>query len=62
VIGPEVPLVAGIVDAFVKEKLLVLRTNKTAAELERSKVFAKDVMRQSPFHRRLADVHERRGG
>jgi phosphoribosylamine---glycine ligase len=47
VIGPEAPLVAGIVDAFEKEKLLVFGPSKLAAELEGSKVFAKDIMRQS---------------
>lgn len=47
VIGPEVPLVAGIVDAFLAAGLKVFGPSKAAAELEGSKAFAKDVMRQA---------------
>jgi phosphoribosylamine--glycine ligase len=47
VIGPEAPLVSGVVDAFEKERLLVFGPTRAAAELEGSKVFAKEVMRQS---------------
>lgn len=47
VIGPEAPLMGGIVDAFEKEKLLVFGPTKAAAELEGSKVFAKELMRQA---------------
>lgn len=45
VIGPEVPLVAGIVDAFENAGLRVFGPNRLAAELEGSKVFAKELMR-----------------
>ena len=47
VVGPEAPLVAGIVDVFESEKLRVFGPSKLAAELEGSKVFAKDVLRQA---------------
>ncbi|MCC6201911.1 MAG: phosphoribosylamine--glycine ligase [Gammaproteobacteria bacterium] len=41
VIGPEVPLVAGIVDAFVASGLKCLGPTRAAAQLEGSKSFAK---------------------
>ena len=44
VIGPEVPLVAGMVDAFQREKLRVFGPSKAAAQLEGSKVFCKSVL------------------
>lgn len=47
VIGPEEPLNNGIVDAFQREGLRVFGPRKDAAELEGSKVFAKDLMRQA---------------
>ncbi len=47
VVGPEEPLVNGIVDAFNREGLRVFGPRKDAAELEGSKVFAKDLMRQA---------------
>jgi len=47
VIGPEEPLANGIVDAFQREGLRVFGPRKDAAELEASKVFAKELMRQA---------------
>jgi phosphoribosylamine---glycine ligase len=47
VVGPEEPLVHGIVDAFGREGLRVFGPRRDAAELEGSKVFAKDLMRQA---------------
>ncbi len=47
VVGPEDPLAAGIVDYFQREGLRVFGPSKAAAELEASKVFAKDLMRQA---------------
>ncbi len=44
VVGPEVPLAAGIVDEFGKEGLRIFGPTKAAAELEASKVFAKRIM------------------
>ncbi len=44
VVGPEAPLTAGIVDAFVKEERRIFGPDKSGARLEGSKVFAKDFM------------------
>src|SRR6266481_1359466 len=44
IVGPEAPLVAGIVDAFQREKLRVFGPTKSAAQLEGSKVFCKNVL------------------
>ncbi|SKC53948.1 phosphoribosylamine--glycine ligase [Maledivibacter halophilus] len=44
VVGPEVPLVDGIVDRFEKEGLRVFGPNKKCSQLEGSKAFAKDFM------------------
>jgi phosphoribosylamine--glycine ligase len=45
VVGPEDPLVNGIVDAFQKEGLRIFGPSKAAARVEGSKVFAKNLMR-----------------
>ena len=47
VIGPEEPLANGIVDRFQKEGLKVFGPTKEAAQLEASKVFAKNLMRHA---------------
>ncbi|MDB5347700.1 MAG: phosphoribosylamine/glycine ligase [Schlesneria sp.] len=47
VVGPEVPLVAGIVDEFLKANLVIFGPTKKAAELEGSKTFAKELMRRA---------------
>jgi len=44
VVGPEAPLAAGIVDEFREQGLRVFGPNKKAAQLEASKVFAKEIM------------------
>jgi phosphoribosylamine--glycine ligase len=44
VVGPEIPLTLGIVDEFEKRGLKIFGPNKNAAELEGSKVFAKQFM------------------
>ncbi len=44
VVGPEVPLAAGIVDAFQAEGLRIFGPSQAAAELEASKVFCKDLL------------------
>jgi phosphoribosylamine--glycine ligase len=46
VVGPEDPLVGGIVDAFEKEGLSIIGPPKAAALLEGSKAHAKDFMRR----------------
>jgi phosphoribosylamine--glycine ligase len=45
VVGPDDPLAAGIVDLFQTEKLRVFGPTKSAARLESSKIFAKELMR-----------------
>jgi phosphoribosylamine---glycine ligase len=47
VVGPEEPLVNGIVDAFQKEGLRVFGPSKSAARIEGSKVFSKQLMRHA---------------
>lgn len=43
-VGPEIPLCAGISDAFQKEGLTIFGPSKAASQLEGSKCFAKDIM------------------
>jgi phosphoribosylamine--glycine ligase len=47
VVGPETPLAAGLVDALGKEGLRAFGPSRQAAELEASKVFCKQVLRQA---------------
>ncbi len=47
IVGPEEPLVEGLVDAFQREGLRIFGPKREAAELEGSKVFAKELMRQA---------------
>ncbi|MFA5156851.1 MAG: phosphoribosylamine--glycine ligase [Candidatus Omnitrophota bacterium] len=44
IVGPEVALAAGIVDEFRKHKLKIFGPEKKAAQLEASKIFAKELM------------------
>jgi phosphoribosylamine--glycine ligase len=44
VVGPEVTLVAGIVDAFAQKGLKIFGPSQAAAQLEGSKVFSKEFM------------------
>src|SRR5215831_13034320 len=44
VVGPDDPLAAGIVDLFAGEKLRAFGPTKSAARLEASKIFAKELM------------------
>jgi len=46
-VGPELPLVNGIVNEFEKNDLRIFGPSKEAARLEGSKSFAKDFMRQN---------------
>ena len=47
VVGPEAPLAAGIVDAFQAAGLRIFGPNKDAAQLEASKVFCKNLLRNA---------------
>jgi phosphoribosylamine--glycine ligase len=46
VVGPEAPLAAGVVDTFLARGLRIFGPRRAAAQLESSKVFAKDFMRR----------------
>lgn len=46
IVGPETPLVDGIVDEFKKNNLKIFGPSKRAAELEGSKSFSKDFMKK----------------
>ncbi len=46
IVGPEAPLAIGIVDAFNNRGLPIFGPTKHAAELEASKVFAKELMKK----------------
>ncbi len=46
-VGPELPLVQGIVDAFLDEGLRVFGPSRAAAELEGSKIFCKNMLRHA---------------
>src|SRR6056297_1285257 len=46
VVGPEAPLAAGIVDLFEEHGLKVFGPNKSAARLESSKAFSKELMQK----------------
>jgi phosphoribosylamine--glycine ligase len=46
VVGPEDPLTKGIVDLFESKGLSIFGSSKKAAEIEGSKVFAKEMMRK----------------
>ena len=47
IVGPEAPLVAGIVDHFKKEQIPIFGPTAATAQLEGSKVFAKEFMKQN---------------
>ncbi len=55
VVGPEGPLVQGIVDAFQKAKLRIFGPTQAAAELEGSKAFCKNLLRHADVP--TADYH-----
>jgi len=46
VVGPEIPLVKGIVDLFEKDGMRIFGPTKYASQLEGSKVFAKNFMKR----------------
>lgn len=59
VIGPDDPLAAGIVDLFGAEGLRVFGPTKSAARLESSKIFAKELMRENEIPTASAQTFER---
>lgn len=55
VVGPEQPLVEGVVDAFQAAKLRVFGPSRAAAQLEGSKIFCKEMLRHADVP--SADFH-----
>ncbi len=47
VVGPEAPLSIGIIDEFVKKELRIFGPTKKAAQLESSKIWAKNFMKRN---------------
>jgi phosphoribosylamine--glycine ligase len=63
VVGPELPLVNGLVDAFSERRWAVVGPNKNAAQLEGSKIFAKEFLqRHSIPTADLYGAHDSAGG
>ena len=58
IVGPEAPLVAGVVDEFEKEGLAIIGPSKAAARLEGSKIFAKEFMRRNSIPTARYEVAE----
>jgi phosphoribosylamine--glycine ligase len=58
VVGPEAPLGAGLVDALAKQRIPAFGPTAAAAQLETSKRFAKDVMREANVPTAAASVHK----
>ncbi len=58
VVGPDDPLAAGLVDEFQKENLRIFGPTKSAARLESSKVFAKQLMRRAGVPTAMAGVFD----
>jgi phosphoribosylamine--glycine ligase len=59
VVGPDDPLAAGIADLFAAEGLRIFGPTKTAARLESSKIFAKELMREQGIPTAEAGTFER---
>ncbi len=58
VVGPDDPLATGLVDEFQKENLRIFGPTKSAARLESSKVFAKQMMRCAGVPTAMAGVFD----
>jgi phosphoribosylamine--glycine ligase len=62
VVGPEAPLVAGIVDVFKAHGLMIFGPSAKAAEIEGSKIFSKELMEKygvpTAFFKVCSDLEE----
>ena len=58
VVGPDDPLAEGLVDEFQADKLRIFGPRKTAARLESSKIFAKEMMRRARVPTAMASVFD----
>jgi phosphoribosylamine--glycine ligase len=56
VVGPDDPLAAGIVDLFQSQGLRIFGPTKSAARIESSKIFSKQLMRQAQIATAAAEV------
>ena len=59
VVGPEAPLVAGLVDRFQEAGLVVFGPSRAAAAIEGSKIWAKQLMQRYGIPTARAEVFER---
>ena len=57
IVGPEVPLAAGIVDVFRRERQPIFGPTRAAAEIETSKAFAKELMLRAGIPTARATSH-----
>ncbi|HKM65822.1 MAG TPA: phosphoribosylamine--glycine ligase [Candidatus Acidoferrum sp.] len=63
VVGPELPLVNGLVNAFVERKWAVVGPDKNAAQLEGSKIFAKEFLQRHKIPTaEMYGAHDSAGG
>jgi phosphoribosylamine--glycine ligase len=63
VVGPELPLVNGLVDAFAERQWAVVGPDKKAAQLEGSKIFAKEFLQRHNIPTaELYGAHDSAGG
>jgi phosphoribosylamine--glycine ligase len=63
VVGPELPLVNGLVDAFTERRWAVVGPDKKAAQLEGSKIFAKEFLQRHNIPTaELYGAHDSAGG
>src|SRR6266404_5222325 len=59
VVGPDDPLAMGIADLFTADKLRIFGPTKSAARLESSKIFAKELMRAKKIPTARAAIFEK---
>lgn len=62
VVGPEGPLALGIVDHFRERGLAIFGPTAAAAQVEASKAFAKELMREAGVPTARAEVHDTAAG
>jgi phosphoribosylamine---glycine ligase len=62
IVGPEVPLAAGLADAFAARGLAVFGPTRAAARLEWSKAWTKDFLRRHGIAAAAAEVVDAEGG
>ncbi len=58
VVGPEAPLAEGIVDKFTQKKLKIFGPSKESAQLESSKIWAKNFMKRNQIPTTSFEIFE----